>query len=60
MKGINIKNIATKYGTIIKLGINKDSLLENEFKNGWLNLDIKQNREGEWYATIDNYKKEEQ
>jgi hypothetical protein len=58
MKGINIKTVKTKYGDIIKLGIYKESLLENEFNNGWLNIDLKKNRDDEWYAEVSNYKKE--
>ena len=58
-KGINVKTVKTQYGEIIKLGINKKSILENETEGDWLNVDLKKSKEkDEWYQCINDFKKE--
>lgn len=56
-KGIKVKVQETKYGEIIKLGINKDEFLQNPFnERGWVNIDILTSKEGKKYAKINDYK----
>lgn len=56
-KGVNVKTQETKYGEIIKLGINKDEFLENPFnERGWINIDILTSKGGKKYAKINDYK----
>ena len=54
--GINVRTIDTKYGQLIKLGINKDSILDNPYNDrGWVNIVLKTSKAGNMYAEIDTY-----
>lgn len=55
-KGINVKAIQTKYGEIIKVGINTEKIFENQINNGWVNFDIKKSKTGTLYAEIQQKK----
>lgn len=60
VKGMSVKVQETKYGEIIKLGVNKDDFLQNPFnERGWVNIDILTSKEGKKYAKINDYKKSE-
>ena len=54
--GISIRPQATKYGEILKVGINLENFKNNPQNNGWVNFDILKNKEGKYYAVIDEYK----
>lgn len=57
-KGINVKTVKTQYGEIIKLGINKITIMENPTEGDWLNIDLKKSKEkDEWYQCINEFKK---
>lgn len=54
--GINVRAIDTKYGQLIKLGINKDAILDNPYnERGWVNIVLKTSKAGNMYAEIDTY-----
>ena len=54
--GINVRAIDTKYGQLIKLGIHKDSILDNPYNDrGWVNIVLKTSKAGNMYAEIDTY-----
>lgn len=56
-KGMNIKAIQTKYGELLKIGINLEKIKENPINNGWLNVIIKRGKESNKpYLEIDNFK----
>lgn len=63
-KGMNVKAIETKYGELLKIGINVEKIKENPTKNDWLNVTIKRGKNtNKPYLEIDNFKpdkKEEQ
>lgn len=63
-KGMNIKAIQTKYGELLKIGINLEKIKENPTSKGWFNVIIKRGKESNKpYLEIDNFKpdkKEEQ
>lgn len=63
-KGMNIKAIETKYGELLKIGINVEKIKENPTNNDWLNVIIKRGKDSNKpYLEIDNFKpdkKEEQ
>ena len=63
-KGMNIKAIETKYGELLKIGINVEKIKENPINNGWFNVTIKRGKDtNKPYLEIDNFKpdkKEEQ
>lgn len=63
-KGMNIKAIKTKYGELLKIGINLEQIKKNPTSNGWFNVIIKRGKESNKpYLEIDNFKpdkKEEQ
>lgn len=63
-KGMNVKAIKTKYGELLKIGINVEKIKENPTNNDWLNVTIKRGKEtNKPYLEIDNFKpdkKEEQ
>lgn len=63
-KGMNIKAIETKYGELLKIGINVEKIKENPTNNDWLNVTIKRGKDtNKPYLEIDNFKpdkKEEQ
>lgn len=54
--GISIRPQATKYGEILKVGINLENFKNNPQNNGWVNFEILKNKEGKYYAVIDTYK----
>ena len=54
--GISIRPQATKYGEILKIGINLENFKNNPQNNGWVNFEILKNKEGKPYAVIDTYK----
>ena len=52
-KGISVKVQETKFGDIIKLGVNVEQFLENEPNEaGFINIEIKKSKAGKMYATI--------
>ena len=66
--GINIKSVQTKYGEILKCGINVnffiDWLQKNKNEKGYVNVDIlKRKAEGKYgethYAVLNEYKKQD-
>lgn len=63
-KGMNIKAIQTKYGKLLKIGINVEKIKENPTNNDWFNVIIKRGKDtNKPYLEIDNFKpdkKEEQ
>jgi len=60
VKGFNVKEKETKYGSIIKIGINLQDFKENNFnEKGWLNIDLKRGKESnKLYAEVDTYERE--
>lgn len=63
-KGMNVKAIQTKYGELLKIGINVEKIKENPTNNDWLNVTIKRGKDtNKPYLEIDKFKpdkKEEQ
>ena len=61
-KGVNIKAVKTKYGEIIKVGINLEEFANNPInERGYINFDILRAKEtNKPYAALDTYKKEEE
>ncbi len=59
--GISIRPQATKYGEILKIGINLENFKNNPQNNGWVNFEILKSKEGKPYVVIDefNSKKED-
>lgn len=57
-KGVNVKVIQTKYGEIIKVGVNTEKIFENQINNGWVNFDIKKSKTGTLYAEIQQKKEQ--
>lgn len=57
-KGVKIKTVKTKYGEIIKVGINLEEFSNNHInEKGYINFDILTAKDGsKKYAAIDNYK----
>lgn len=52
-KGINVKVQKTKFGDIIKLGINVEQIMENPINEaGFINIELKKSKAGKLYATI--------
>ncbi len=52
-KGISVKVQETKFGDIIKLGVNVEQFLENEPNEaGFINVEIKKSKAGKMYAVI--------
>lgn len=58
-KGIKADKVETKYGDIIKLGINLEAFCENEVNDrGYINLEIKTSKNGRLYVVVqENSKK---
>lgn len=57
VKGMKVSVQETKYGEIIKLGINLEEFKQNPFnERGWVNIDIFTSKEGKKYAKINDYK----
>ena len=61
-KGVNIKAVKTKYGEIIKVGINLEEFANNPInERGYINFDILRAKEtNKPYAALDTYKKKEE
>ena len=58
VKGFKVKSQETKYGEIIKCGINVNEFCEGNLMNdkGWINFDIKRGKEsGKLYAELNTY-----
>lgn len=52
-KGVSAKVQETKFGDIIKLGINVEQFLENEPNEaGFINIEIKKSKAGKMYAVL--------
>lgn len=52
-KGISVKVQETKFGDIIKLGINVEQFLGNEPNEaGFINIELKKSKAGKMYATL--------
>lgn len=52
-KGVSVKVQETKFGDIIKLGVNVEQFLENEPNEaGFINIEIKKSKAGKMYAVI--------
>lgn len=53
-KGVSVKVQKTKFGDIIKLGVNVEQFLENEPNEaGFINIEIKKSKAGKMYAVIE-------
>ena len=61
-KGVNLKSVKTKYGEIIKVGINLEEFANNPInEKGYINFDILRAKEtNKPYAALDTYKKGEE
>ena len=56
-KEMNVKAIQTKYGELLKIGINVEKIKENPTNNDWLNVTIKRGRDtNKPYLEIDDFK----
>lgn len=57
-KGVNIKTVQTKYGEILKVGINLEEFANNPINDrGYINFDILRGKESNKpYAALDTYK----
>lgn len=52
-KGVNVKVQETRFGDIIKVGINVEQVMENPINEaGFINIEIKKARSGAMYAVI--------
>nr|DAP90286.1 MAG TPA: hypothetical protein [Herelleviridae sp.] len=52
-KGVSVKAQETKFGDIIKLGVNVEQFLENEPNEaGFINIEIKKSKAGKMYAVL--------
>ena len=52
-KGVSVKVQETKFGDIIKLGVNVEQFLENEPNAaGFINIEIKKSKAGKMYAVL--------
>lgn len=52
-KGVSVKVQETKFGDIIKLGINVEQIMENSInESGFINIELKKSKAGKLYATI--------
>lgn len=52
-KGVSVKVQETKFGDIIKLGVNVEQFLENEpNETGFINIEIKKSKAGKMYAVF--------
>lgn len=57
MGGVNVKSVTTRYGEILKVGINLNDFAKYEpNEKGWINFDICKGKSGRWYAQENNYK----
>lgn len=53
-KGVNVKVVNTKFGEIIKLGVNLEQFGEQNPINerGYINVELKKAKSGEYYVTL--------
>ena len=52
-KGINVKVVNTKFGEIIKLGVNLEQFGENPInERGYINVELKKSKSGEYYMSL--------
>lgn len=53
-KGVNVKVVDTKFGEIIKLGINIEPFVEQNPINeaGYINIELKKAKSGKYYAIL--------
>lgn len=52
-KGINVKVVNTKFGEIIKLGVNLEQFGENPInERGYINIELKKAKSGEYYVSL--------
>lgn len=52
-KGVSVKVQETKFGDIIKLGVNVEQFLENEPNEaGFINIEIKKSKAGKMYVVL--------
>ena len=52
-KGVSVRVQRTKFGDIIKLGVNVEQFLENEPNEaGFINIEIKKSKAGNMYAVL--------
>lgn len=52
-KGVSVKVQETKFGDIIKLGVNVEQFLKNEPNEvGFINIEIKKSKAGKMYAVL--------
>ena len=52
-KGLTVKVQETKFGDIIKLGINVEAVMENPInEQGFINVEIKKAKSGKLYAVL--------
>ena len=64
--GFIVKKQETKYGDILKVSIKAEDfgkfVRDNKDENGWINIDILENREGKPYSVLNTFvgKKQEQ
>ena len=60
-KGMKVKVVPTKYGEIIKIGVQIEKFSENPINDdGWINIDILTSKNGKKYAVVDTYKPKKQ
>lgn len=60
-KGVKVKTVQTKYGEIIKIGVKLEEFEDNPITDsGYINFDIKTSKNGNKYAEINTYKKQEE
>lgn len=60
-KGMNVKVVPTKYGDIIKIGVQIEKFSKNPINDdGWINIDILTSKNGKKYAVVDTFKPKKQ
>lgn len=52
-KGVSVKVQETKFGDIIKVGLNVEEIMENPINDeGFINIEIKKSKAGKMFATV--------
>ena len=52
-KGVSVKVQKTKFGDIIKVGLNVEEIMENPINDeGFINIEIKKSKAGKMYAVL--------
>lgn len=60
VEGMNVKHTETKFGDIIRVGVNLEQFCNNEVNDrGFINLEIKKGKSGNYFAVIVPEKKTE-